>query len=704
MASQKKNTTTRKPGNKNVKPIIVQTLDIRQITRENQDVGKWRNAMKAAESVTNPNRTRLYDLYHDLLLDAQLGNACDTRRLKITNANLQFTGDDGKVIDSVQDIIESPMFYDMLGDIIETRFWGFSLLEFNMTNGALQYELINRKHVKPELGFVAKNQNDTNGISFTEPPFNKYLLPIGKKKDLGLLLGVAPYVLYKRGGFGDWAQLAEIFGIPPRWAFYDGFDENTRTKLNQGLASMGSANYGVFPDGTRIEIGDTPASQNGDMFKELKNACDEQIAIRLLGQTMTTKDGSSLSQAKVHADVAAEVFKDDKTYTLNILNHDFKRVLKTFGIETKGWFKFVDDTKINLKDRVYIDTQLAQHIILTPEYWHETYGIDMPDNYEQLLKEAEEKNLLKTPEFITKNLDRKTQPTELNTIDPNTTRRTPMRALYNPPETRQPVFDRFNPFAMAGAKINKADFKALDKEAKRLATLIYNGELPDDYYVSETMVELIATHLRQAVESGYGNLASFAAGSTDAATIKQLNDNIYKFSAAKNYNMLRDINAALLDSDGKRRSLNDFNRAVENLNIEYNRNWQATEYNTAQASSQMASKWNQYQDEAEAVPMLTFVTAGDEHVRDSHRKLDGMTAPANDPVWKKIWPPLDWGCRCDVIQHENDNAKRKVPGDDELPVIGKGFENNAGATGEIFDTKHPYFKGVPEEVANKIFK
>ena len=36
------------------------SLDVRQMQRTTQDIAKWRNAMRSAENVLNPNRTQLY--------------------------------------------------------------------------------------------------------------------------------------------------------------------------------------------------------------------------------------------------------------------------------------------------------------------------------------------------------------------------------------------------------------------------------------------------------------------------------------------------------------------------------------------------------------------------------------------------------------------------------------------------------------------
>ena len=40
-------------------------------------------------------------------------------------------------------------------------------------------------------------------------------------------------------------------------------------------------------------------SSNGALYNDFRNACNEEILITVLGQTMTTRDGASLSQSKV---------------------------------------------------------------------------------------------------------------------------------------------------------------------------------------------------------------------------------------------------------------------------------------------------------------------------------------------------------------------------------------------------------------------
>jgi len=47
---------------------------------------------------------------------------------------------------------------------------------------------------------------------------------------------------------------------------------------------------------------------------------------------------------------------------------------------------------------------------------------------------------------------------------------------------------------------------------------------------------------------------------------------------------------------------------------------------------------------------------GDMRVRPGHAELDGFIARAIDPVWRKIYPPWDFNCRCSVVPLTEEEA------------------------------------------------
>ena len=62
----------------------------------------------------------------------------------------------------------------------------------------------------------------------------------------------------------------------------------------------------------------------------------------------------------------------------------------------------------------------------------------------------------------------------------------------------------------------------------------------------------------------------------------------------------------------------------------------AAHYDTMKRTSDVFTYW-------------MFQTVGDERVREEHAALDGLILPADSPFWADHTPPLDWGCRCQVV-------------------------------------------------------
>jgi len=272
--------TTRKESkilDKNGLPII-QKIEIRSTQRGTQDISKWRVALQSAENVLNPRRITLYNLYEDIVLDGHLSSVIEKRITAVKNAPLIFM-QNGVENKAITKLLKTEDLNNYIGEILNSKFWGTTLGELTLTDSTkLKIELIPRKHVIPELGYIALHENDHTGIPYRDDPFNKYLIESGQKRDLGLLLKAAQYVIYKRGGFGDWSQFAEIFGMPFRVGKYDGYDDTTRHQLEKALSEAGSAAYAVLPRESDIEFIENKSSGSNDLYKTLIEACNNEIS------------------------------------------------------------------------------------------------------------------------------------------------------------------------------------------------------------------------------------------------------------------------------------------------------------------------------------------------------------------------------------------------------------------------------------------
>lgn len=140
-------------------------------------------------------------------------------------------------------------------------------------------------------------------------------------------LGLAHFlywpVFFKRQDLRFWLIYLEKFAQPTAAAKVDPGrldDEPYRAKVLEMLHSLQADAAVLIPNGVELELIEAARSGTADYAKMLE-IMDAGIAKIVLSQTMTTDNGSSLAQAKVHADVADDV----KKYDADLLCGSFNR-------------------------------------------------------------------------------------------------------------------------------------------------------------------------------------------------------------------------------------------------------------------------------------------------------------------------------------------------------------------------------------------
>ena len=367
-------------------------VNLKTISRSTKDIDDWLTALKQAESITNPHRNKLYDLYFHMILDDDYITGTDKRKSAITNLNLQyFIGD--KLDEGVDQFIENPVFRDFKKEVLDTIFWGYSLFEFyyrgqvnpytykRNNEGSFDYHLIPRKHVSPQRGEILKNDYDITGYSYRVPQYEKNLLEFGKIDDFGLLLVISIPIIYKRNSLGDWAQYSELAGNNFRSIKMETTDLTKREAVTKALNDAGSSGIVALPDGVDLEFINNSSQSSNLLFEKFNKTMSDSILRLILGQTGTTADAKegSYARAKVSYQVEQAVFSNDKTYFLDFMNYHFRHKLPYWGFSDKGEFIFEDvDTKTR-REKVEEDKILNEIKPLPTKYLEEKYGID----YEQ---------------------------------------------------------------------------------------------------------------------------------------------------------------------------------------------------------------------------------------------------------------------------------------------------------------------------------
>jgi phage gp29-like protein len=349
--------------------MLVNQIVVRPIARRSSDIDAWRNALQSADM----GRIKaLYDLFEDLLIDGVLSDALDKRISAVTNSELTFQDADGKEVLEVSDLMDSPAWEDLLTAIMQVRFWGRAGIEFDFTNG-FEAHAIPPKHIKIDNTQILINEYDDSGVSYLG---DDHILVLGKKRDFGLLMKTAPFAIYKRGGYGDYAQWLELFGMPQRIGKYSSYDLESRRLLEEAMERQGSAHYIVAPKETDIEVIESKGVSGGKSpYNEFRNACNEEMLITILGQTMTTVQGDkgARSLGEVHKQVEEGKNKADMRFVQRVLNYYVLPVLEKRGLPvTGGKFIFPKAAQEITVDEI---VKLSGVMDIPVSFLHEKYSI-----------------------------------------------------------------------------------------------------------------------------------------------------------------------------------------------------------------------------------------------------------------------------------------------------------------------------------------
>lgn len=193
--------------------------------------------------------------------------------------------------------------------------------------------------------------------------------------------------------------------------------------------------------------------------------------------------------------------------------------------------------------------------------------------------------------------------------------------------------------------------------------------------------------LAAAVDIGFNPKSVF----WDEPLATALKKNIAEFSAFKETSFRKTLEE-LLTTDGKLTPKKEFLQEAYRVSGDYNHRWLQAEYHQTIANAQSAEKWKDFQQNRDLYPNLKLTTVRDARVRPEHKVLDGIIKPIDHPFWNTHLPPLDWGCRCDVEQTDEDETG-DVKGGLQLKIE---FENNPGKSGKIFNGS-AYEKNLSED-------
>lgn len=673
-------------------PLIVNQIVVKSPNRKVYDVGDWRNALKSADS----GRTKtLYDLFDDILIDGLLADAVSKRIDAVLNSELTFLDKDGKEVEEITAIMDTPDWEELLRQIMNERIYGRSAVEMLCTPGEFRIVPIPPKHISLRTKSILINDTDDKGIPYEQ---DNALLVLGHERNFGLLLKATPYAIYKRGGFGDWSQWVELFGMPQRVGKYNAYDPESRKLLERAMEEAGSAPYIIIPKEAEVE---TKSGNNGSgtSYNEFRQACNEEILITILGQTLTTIQGENgaRSLGEVHKQVEEGKNRSDMRFVQRILNNRVLPMLEARGYPvTGGIFVFPKSAEqLSVTDIV----QLSDIMPIPQSYLHDKYSIPVPENDEPVARRQQ-------PIFQPDNAEEdKTALKAEKTDKPELSDSSFISRLKS--------FFALAPTTM-GANSTSPSLTNFSDDSldNRLIKRVTKGKAA---YFDAELFRHISDDLLNAIHKAFKqhiNNADVTYDDIDQAFVTAMEQNLFHFSAAKTLAEVQQLNQEFR----KAKNLTEFQQKAIQICGKFNKVWQKTEYDTANLTAESAANYQRLIKKANRFPYWQYVTAGDEKVREEHRKLNGVILEGKDPRWDKIYPPNGWKCRCRVKPLLRNEANESIVKASQQTVdeffgstewsnaVASHFDHNPGKRQHVFNANQMYVKKFPNKAAKLMDK
>ncbi|MGE4296946.1 MAG: DUF935 domain-containing protein [Desulfovibrionaceae bacterium] len=245
---------------------------------------------------------------------------------------------DQELADAVRELVAAPAFGDMLDDALDALGKGYSATEIMWDRSGARWTPERYEWRDPRFflfdqatGRELRLLDERDMMGLPLPPY-KFIVHVPRLKSglpvrSGLARLAATSFMCKNYALTDWLAFAEVFGMPLRLGRYG---ENAKpediAKLIAAVANIGTDAAAVVPESMRIEFVEGGKATGGqELFERLAEWLDRQVSKGVLGQTMTSDDGSSQAQAKVHNEVRGDIQRADAKQLTNTINRDLVR-------------------------------------------------------------------------------------------------------------------------------------------------------------------------------------------------------------------------------------------------------------------------------------------------------------------------------------------------------------------------------------------
>lgn len=386
------------------------TPDINEIASAIYDLGAYAKYMNLTGNPHKPSITvgdvvyGGHNLYDRMESDAHLWSVKQTRALAAAGMRITIlpnprsgTAKGERDAELVRDVIYNGLRFNNLLEICEAIFRGYSVSEIMWARDGATWAVDRIKGRKPSRFVFDTDGNlrlvkQGNAEGELMPPLKFWVHSYYSLYENRYGNGVFNHVYwdwwFKHNARKDWAVFMNKYAMP---SVIGKYKPGTSTKDQNNLLSLLryiQSNFAaIVPDSFEYEYFEAERHSTNNTYDKLAEFSDKQMSKGILGQTMTTDDGASQSQATVHDRVRDDLLDADcKSLESSIDWFLIKAICWYNGIEDEPYCKLEPADDEELAEAMEIDKGLVEiGLPMTTSYYYERYGRPEPAAGDELV-------------------------------------------------------------------------------------------------------------------------------------------------------------------------------------------------------------------------------------------------------------------------------------------------------------------------------
>lgn len=356
-------------------------LDYQAETLQAQTLKEWKLAVMTATDPEEPDFTYLDALIKNLMLDNHLASIIDSRILFCQRSPFEIVNEAGEENEELTRLFERTWFEDFQRLTLMTRFKPRKLIElFDIDPETKEIDSVDEiplPFFNPQKGLITKSPGEATGWQYKDGSLANYYIQVGKDKDLGMLVDMAPIILAKKLSLGSLLDYIEKYGVPALFITTDREDDARLQELFEAASNFKSNGFMVGRGQEKFEIGKSE-SGSSESFIGVAEFANNEMSKRILGGSGLTDEKSFVGSSEIQFRLAKDRFESDKLFTKNIINKElFPRLQKISPVYSGlagHYFRYKDNEIQSSKDVAELVAILAQHYELDTQELSEKVG------------------------------------------------------------------------------------------------------------------------------------------------------------------------------------------------------------------------------------------------------------------------------------------------------------------------------------------